>query len=100
MTFESKQVVCEYCKGAQIQHVLSIAPSGDLGADDIPCPGCEGTGVMEIRKSEKSDWSSMCLTCGGKGFNDVWNAHYEEHDTIDCANCNATGGIPYLKPVA
>ena len=38
MTFESKQVVCEYCKGAQIQHVLSITPSGDLGADDIRAP--------------------------------------------------------------
>lgn len=96
MSFESKQVVCEYCKGAQIQHVLSIAPiSGDLGADAIPCPGCDGTGVMEIRKTEKSDWSSCCQSCGGQGFNDVWNPQYEEHDTLACVDCKGTGGIPY-----
>lgn len=97
---ESKQVVCEYCKGNMITYVPSLAPNGEMGAESVPCAGCDGSGVMEIRKSEKSDWASCCLTCGGKGFNDVWNAHYEEHDTIDCADCNATGGIPYLQPVA
>lgn len=100
MTVESKQVVCEYCKGNRVTHVVLLTPSGDLGADVISCPGCDGSGVMEIRKSEKSDWASCCLTCEGKGFNDAWNIHYEEHETIDCTDCNTTGGIPYLQPVA
>lgn len=97
MTFESKQVVCEYCKGNGITYVPSVTPTGDLGAESIPCAGCDGTGVMEIRKSEKFDWSSCCPSCGGKGFNDVWNSHYEEHDTVDCVECNATGGILYSE---
>lgn len=99
MAVESKQVACEYCKGNRVAHVVAVTPSGDLGADVIPCPGCDGTGVMEIRKSETSDWSSMCLTCEGKGFNDSWDHHRMEHYTDDCADCNATGGIPYLEPV-
>lgn len=99
MTFESKQVICEHCKGNMFLDVASWSPNGDLQAESVTCPGCDGTGVMEIRKSEKSDWSSCCLTCGGKGFNDVWNQQHEEHDTTDCTDCNATGGIPYLTPV-
>jgi DnaJ-class molecular chaperone len=99
MTFESKKVVCEYCKGNMVTYVPSLTPTGDMGAESVSCTGCDGTGLMEIRKSEKSDWASRCPTCGGKGFNDTWNPHYEEHGTIDCTDCNATGGISYLKPV-
>jgi DnaJ-class molecular chaperone len=95
MTFESKHVGCEYCKGNLVAYVPSLTSTGEMIAESIPCPGCDGTGVMEIRKTEKSDWASCCPSCGGKGFSDVWNAHYEEHDTVDCVECNATGGIPY-----
>jgi DnaJ-class molecular chaperone len=95
MAFESKHVVCEYCEGNGITYVPSLTPAGDVEVESISCAGCDGTGVMEIRKTEKSDWTSCCQNCGGKGFSDVWNALYEEHDTVDCAACNATGGIPY-----
>ena len=89
---ESKKVSCEYCGDTGYG-------STELAAESIPCIGCDGTGVMEIRKSEHSDWSSRCPTCEGKGFNDSWNYQREEHCTPDCIDCNATGGIPYLKPV-
>lgn len=97
MVIEVKKVFCEYCNGTG-----KNAPVADIetaNTEHPTCFECSGTGKMEIRKTERFDWSSCCPDCGGKGFNDTWDAHYDEHDTVNCVTCDATGGIPYLKPV-
>jgi DnaJ-class molecular chaperone len=101
MAFESKHVLCEYCKGERVTLVVAYHPETEsLGADTLSCAGCDGTGMMEIRKSERFDWASKCLTCEGKGFNDTLDFRSGEHDTVECVECNGTGGIAYLQPVA
>ena len=95
MTFESKKVHCEYCDGTGKTSTPFRSVAEEVKAEQTPCFECDGTGQMEIRKSEKSDWSSCCSSCGGQGFNDVWNQQHEEHDTLTCVDCNGTGGIPY-----
>jgi DnaJ-class molecular chaperone len=100
MTFESKRVHCESCDGTGKGSTPFRSGIEELKAEQAKCFECDGTGKMEIRKSEKSDWASCCPSCGGQGFNDVWNARYEEHDTVDCVDCNATGGIPYSPKIA
>lgn len=50
---------------------------------------------MEIRKSEAFDWSHQCPSCSGKGFTDLWDYVYEEHDTEDCQDCEGSGFLSY-----
>lgn len=97
MHFESKKVHCGYCDGTGKGSTPFRSGVEESKAEQTNCFQCDGTGMMEIRKSEKSDWASCCPSCDGKGFTDGWNAHHEEHETIDCVDCNGTGGIPYTS---
>lgn len=99
MTFESKKVRCEYCSGTGKGSTPFRSGVEELKAEHTDCSECAGTGEMEVHKSENAEWSSRCPTCEGKGFNDSWDYQTEKHDTPDCIDCKATGGIPYLHPV-
>lgn len=98
--FETAHVQCEYCGGSKVIQMPSLAQDGALTYSPAECPGCDDTGRMEIRKSANRDWSSKCLTCDGKGFNDAWDSRNEEHYTVDCIDCDATGGITYPHSVS
>lgn len=91
---ESKEVPCVHCGGTG----ENTAPFRSAKAEDGKCSECSGSGKMEIHK-EGDSWFSRCPTCEGKGFNDEWDYYSEEHLTPECTRCEATGGLPYLKPV-